>query len=177
MIIPDVEKLKDALNLLGRRIIPCYLYGQNPKEMQKWQFNACLQTAVVVAWFMKMQQDYSPALKGTIHMYEGEFKSPDHIVSETYNHAWVFIEGPDLFIDVARVTNPCIIKFNSRNDPEKYFPDVLLSRQEHDWVKLGGVPEFYTGKMGLEFIAEIMNLLAVHTQPSQTTTRQSEVKT
>jgi len=158
-------KLNDALMLLGKRIIPCYLYEKNPVEMRKWQFNCCMQTAMTVAWFMKMQQEHDPSLRGKIHMFEGEFKAPAHLKGDTYNHAWVFVEGPGLFIDVARVTNPCVVRFNSSNDPEKYYPDVLLSKKEHDWVSAGATPEYYTGKIGLEFVSEIMNLLAVYTSP------------
>jgi hypothetical protein len=165
MIIPDEAKLKDALHLLGRRIIPCYLYSVNPAEMRKWQFNACMQTAMVVAWFMKMQQEHNYELQGKIQMFEGHFKSPAHLKIGSYNHAWVYIEGPGMFIDVARVTNPCVVEFNTRNDPEKYFPDTMFSKKEHDWLKMGTTPEYYTGKMGLEFVSEIMNLLAIYTSP------------
>jgi hypothetical protein len=186
MISPtSLIRLQHVFNLIGRRIVPCYFFSHNHTEMLKWQFNACRQTSLICTYFLDQLADNINTQEGTViaqaQSWDGMFKDLYH---EEYNHAWSYLEVknsnksyPSMFVDVARVTFPCVFACNVVNQPDVVYQQYICLAKENidlrgneigfvctnqvqmDWKTMLTEKEFYTGKTGTEICKDIEKLL------------------
>lgn len=102
-------QLTHSLMLLGKRIVPTFFNEYSPQRFKKWQYNACRQTAIVVAQYLSELDNFKDR---DIQVWEGNFF--DEALGQ-YDHAWVYINDTDnesgLFVDVSRVTYPCVVRW------------------------------------------------------------------
>jgi hypothetical protein len=176
----DLLRLSFIMNLLGKRIIPCYFYKKNPLEVIKWQFNACRQTAVICAqvasellykWGYNTDKDPdAEENQYRVQIWDGMFM--DEVMGE-YNHAWVFLEhkldpDQDVLIDTARVSHNIGVK-RSGNSPAKFLCDELsdtatveLSRQEMSWKEVHAGNEYYTHMNATDIYRDIRSILNLY---------------
>jgi hypothetical protein len=180
----SLHQLQHIFNLIGRRILPCYFFNHNPKEMFRWQFNCCRQTALVCAYFLDKLAASLNFHHGTNYQaqaWDGNFKS---VFDNPYNHAWAFLSSSvnndpysaGLFVDVARISYPCMVKWGVINDPDFIYTqhEILhptgrsivfmeINRVELDWKNLlTAENEFYTSKPGTQICREIEHVLDLY---------------
>jgi hypothetical protein len=163
----DAYRLTHIFKLLGSRIIPAYFFSQNPMEFVKWQFNACRQTALISAYFLKKLLESNNSTHVQVRLWDGEFKD---ICTSWYNHAWITGSVPGetyiVFIDVARVSTYPIVNFstmydNPVNNSEalKNCGTVMLKRTPLNYDEMLTQSEYYTGKTGLEVCKDIEKMM------------------
>lgn len=143
--------LAHSLMLLGKRVVPTFFYEENTPLFKRWQYNACRQTAIVVCQYLSEIDEFK---EWDIKLYESHFF--DEAFGQ-YDHAYVYMSSPvkgeqGLFVDVARVSYPCIVKWMDR------LPDNLgnmfgllvnwrvdqIDRTEIDWKEMIWEKEYYT---------------------------------
>lgn len=171
------------MNLLGKRIIPCYFYKKNPLEMIRWQFNACRQTAVICGqiaaellykWGYNASKDPSVEDAGThqynIQLWDGIFADP---AQGEYNHAWVFLQHnlcpeQDILIDVARVTRNIGV-VQSDNEPVRFLQDKFtgqdteeLHREPIPWDLVNHNSEYYTHMSAADIYRDIRAMMMMY---------------
>jgi hypothetical protein len=169
----DKHRLTTIFKLLGTRIIPTYFFSQNPKEMVKWQFNACRQTALLTAYFLKELIKSSPNFNhnSTVRLWDGNFEDK---YTPAYNHAWVTLE-PDfksrshhyaVILDLARMSTPVIVEWETVNEnPMSHSEQLrdlntyLVNRSTMDYDEMLLQNEFYTGKTGIEICKDIEKMM------------------
>lgn len=125
-------ELQHIFNLIGRRIVPCYFFTHNREEYLKWQFNACRQTGLICAYFLdQLAQNINRCHNTNFNaqLYDGYFSDVYH---KEYNHAWAFMSKGDdyakgFLVDVARVTYPNIVVWDTFNDPEQIYRSRILT--------------------------------------------------
>ena len=162
----DYVKLRHVLSLLGKRIIPGYLYSKYPDTTLIWQWNSCRQTAMVVCYYLK----YIVFPDRTVSMYEANFTDP---ILDDAVHAFCFLRPSEedkygLLIDVSRVSYPVIVERMT----EMRDPGIILSNKmgyeikmeklvELDWRMLMEKTEYFSGERYINFCKKIVDLLAV----------------
>jgi len=171
-------QLKHVFNLLGLRIIPGYFLEANKPAFQKWQYNACNQTALITSYMMMQlltgpgKNNSNPFFshKFTCDIYEGIFTETH---GGNYNHAYIFLEEntgrPEthdrfcFFVDVARISNPTVFEadYDLSPNPEMYsYNYTLVNTKKLDgYAMMYQQPEFYTGMFGLQICHDIENIL------------------
>lgn len=160
---PEVfKRISFKMNLLGKRIIPCYFYENNPSLFTKWQYNSCRQTAITTNFiFQQLLRDYKVTDKYTVESFDGNFSDP---FFGEYNHAWVYCThesdcNKNILIDVARVGGNigCII--TPFNTPTMFLEDTIELNRAKLEDELIFENEYYTSKPGYEVLKEILKLL------------------
>ena len=152
-------KLKNTLNLLGKRVVPFYFGMHNPPLFYKWGYNACRQTAVIIARYLMDKLPYQ-----RISVYEGYFDDP---VFGKYDHAFVYVE-PNFkaklngyIIDTSTVT------FDATIEQKNLLPTTfnlhgegtMVRKEKVDWMELLEESEYYTGKPYKVIIEEVLKLI------------------
>ena len=137
--------------LLGKRIIPTFFHSRNTRLFEQWQYNACRQTAFVVAQYLSEIPEFA---NRDIILYEGEFADEAFGI---YDHAYVYVspygDESGLLVDVARVSYPCFVRWVDEmpEDMGVLLSEVAgwkvreLTRNEFYWPSLLDEKEYYTG--------------------------------
>lgn len=146
----DFANLRHALSLIGKRIVPGFLFYNHREVFLKWQWNSCRQTALFVAWYLT-----NIVFKGKrdVALYEANFTDP-YLGDAVHAFCWVKPSEEDkygLLIDVSRVSYPVLVERMT----EIRDPSTLLSNRmgyeikmtdlvEIGWESLLDTPEYFT---------------------------------
>lgn len=159
--------LAHSLMLLGKRVVPTFFNEYSPKRFKQWQYNACRQTAIVVCQYLSEIDEFK---EWNIQLYESHFW--DEAFGQ-YDHAYVYMSNPfleqGLFVDVARVSYPCVVKWMNYlpEDLGQMFGETVgwqvkqIDRTEIDWRELmdGNDKEYYTGLPYMGVAVRIIKIL------------------
>jgi len=161
-----------------------FLVSKNPSKMKKWHYNACIQTALVQAYFLNkfLQELDFKENDFRITVHEGFYYEESTMVNgftRKYNHAHVFLDfSPNecYILDTTRSSNYIGFVKTTINDPIEAitrslaFEGVRLKTVKEpitiDWqaVVTGDCPEYYTGLTYSEIIdavkADLIELLS-----------------
>ncbi len=177
----SLYKLKHLFNLLGLRIIPGYFLEQNKNLFQQWQYNACVQTALITGWSLRKLLDNPGANNSNpfqdsvfeIEVNEGMF-TEEH--GGEYNHGYVFAhevvrdellmhseQAYSFFIDVARISNPTVFQagIGVSDLPVRHSNNYQMHAvHKHNMNNmLLDNNEYFTKKSGLEICVDINRIL------------------
>ena len=141
------------------------LMKYNFKELDKWFFNSCRQTAVFGALILNF---YYPEY--SYRAYEATFNDTLFGKPVTYQHCFIIatnreLRSRNILIDMARTTNPLVFE---PIDDNHFYPDVdnykdleMLSATEipYEDLLISPVQEYMTGLTTIEFLSELAELI------------------
>jgi hypothetical protein len=141
------QEIKKIMEEVFVPVLHDILSKANPKEYEKWQGNACRQTALFSA---KLLQEFLPEYQWSV--WDGNFN--DLILGQQrhFDHAWVYgvnrSEGRRLLVDLARVHQERLFVITGGNHYPKDHPEYVhlteLSRRKINIDEMMGIEEHYT---------------------------------
>jgi hypothetical protein len=155
-------RLNFIMNIVGKRILPCLLMNIATKKLIEWQFNACIQTSVVLNLILRDNlPDY------IIESWEGQFEDSQE---GKYNHAWVYCSHEDptrnILIDTARVSKHHIFEIGVDNYPAMFLNDNISTTKElsRTFIDVDNLSdnEYYTNKPIKDLVNHIYLILKLY---------------
>ena len=164
----NLEKLEHIMNVFSKRILPAYLFQNNPELFLQWQGNICKQSAILGAVII---EHYLPEDYVKVEAWEGFF---EHKQLGSYNHCWNYIIHKDdpkkniicdftstiSYMDYCEHNDPTLHIQSSPNAVVKHENNIqMIGCQEIDIESNLKEAEFYTGAKGEDLIEELTILL------------------
>lgn len=168
MKMNNLEKLEHIMNVFSKRILPAYLFQNNPELFLQWQGNICKQAAILGAVII---EHYMPDEYIKVEAWEGFF---EHKQLGSYNHCWNYIihkDDPKKNIICDFTSTISYMSYCEHNDPTLHIqsnPNAVVRHENN--IQLIGYEEinvesnlkegeYYTGLKGEEIIPELIQLL------------------
>jgi hypothetical protein len=162
----ELARIRQGLNLIGRRIVPYVCHSYDSDKFFQWQMNCCRQIAMVVNGFLTSKEMAHYKIKKS-QIFESNYEDP---IFGKYDHAWNTcvigtFQYQSMLIDMGTIVYKPLAILNVKSSihdlrsAEAGYNITHLDTAELFPSQLNKGREYYTDLPGKEFVELCLSYL------------------